>query len=82
MKPYKPRRKTLEKIMNWLDSRLQYPLSMDDALYMRWKIHNDLLRRDYENIKESLFREWCEKYQVRYNDGVYERGQILRKNSE
>lgn len=74
--------RTLERVLRYLDKQLELPLSLDDALYYRWKLHSDIFHRNYEQMKEQLFKEWSKKYTIRFHDGYYEEGQLVKKINE
>jgi hypothetical protein len=78
MKKSRIRTKTLENVLSFLDRELELPLSLDDALYARWKIHDEIFRRDYEKMRERFFKEWSEEYLVKFMDGYYEKGQLVK----
>lgn len=71
------RTKTLEAAIHYFDESLHLPLSVDDALYMRWRMHKECFQRDYERLQKQLFEEWSRKYLVRFHDGYYEQGQLI-----
>jgi hypothetical protein len=72
-------RKSLERVLDWLDDQLHYPLSTDDMLYARWEIERRKFSMDVSKMRERLFEEWCDSYLVQYKDGVYERGKLLKR---
>lgn len=75
----KIRTKTLENVAKYLDKNLHIPLSIDDSLYMRFQIEQELFKRNYEKMRKSLWEQWCKEYLVKYSDGYYEAGQLIRK---
>jgi hypothetical protein len=79
MRKIKVQTRTLEKVLSWLDKNLHLPLSVDDALYARWKIHDEIFRRQYEQMEKQLFEKWSKQYLIRFHDGYYENGQLINK---
>lgn len=82
-KPYKPSAKTLEKIVSYFDRNLHGPLSFDDMLYFRWRAYNEAFQRQLDQLRnrwrEEWQREFDSRYLVKFSDGIYERGQVIKK---
>jgi len=75
---YKPRAKTLRKLIQYLGKELHIPLSTDDTLYLKWKAERELFRREMENWKADLWSMWCLKYMVLFNGKYYQKGQLVK----
>lgn len=72
--------RTLKKVALYLDKNLHVPLSIDDSLYMRFQIQEELFKRNYEEMRKFLWKQWCNEYLVKYHNGYYESGQLIKKS--
>ena len=65
---YKPRKETLEKVLQYLDSQLHLPLSLDDALYAKFRAQQEILKRERDEIYRKGFNDGS--HGCRWQDGL------------